>query len=292
MKITIPFVKMSGAGNDFIVIDNMNQSLRCERQPLALALCTAHTGIGADGVLILSPSTKADFLMEYFNADGSYGGMCGNGGRCAARYAYVAGIAASNMIFEALDYIYRAHVHDESVRLRMKDPVTFRENLSVASSIGTVVGDFVDTGAPHFVVVRDDLQQIPLEDLGRSIRYHPMFVPDGCNVNAVKVQPDGTVLIRTYERGVEAETLACGTGCVASAIILAKRYSFPSPITLRVKSGEDVRVYFDFREAEFSNIVLEGSAHFVFSGQATFDTDTNMLTDSPDVLAHLRSSAT
>lgn len=284
MRVPISFVKMSGAGNDFVVISNMRRDLQCDRRPLAVALCAPHTGIGADGLLILSESTKADFMMEYYNADGSYGGMCGNGGRCAARFAFVAGIAPATMSFEALDYIYTAEVLDGSVRLHMKDPRDLRDDVDIVTEHGTFKGAYIDTGAPHFVFERTDVESAPLATWGPSIRYHERFAPAGCNVNVVKRRDDGTVQIRTYERGVEAETLACGTGCVAAAVVLAHREKLGSPVSLKVKSGEMVRVYFERAGEGFHDIVLEGSAHFLFQGQAEYDTERQMLIDVSNLL--------
>ncbi len=286
MKIRLHFTKMSGAGNDFVVVENMNGELLCNKDALAVALCSRHTGIGADGLLVLERSPRADFFMSYYNADGSYGGMCGNGGRCVARYAYVSGIAGPDMIFEALDHLYAAQVVGNDVRLQMKDPSHFTNGIRLSDSLLTVDGDFVDTGAPHFVIEQRSLDNVDVSTIGRTIRFHSAFAPQGCNVDFVERLHDGVVAIRTYERGVEAETLACGTGCVAAAVVLSRRYGWHSPVTLRVRSGEEVRVYFRYDKEDWSDVFLEGSAHFVFRGALLYDTETRTIVDSPEILSH------
>jgi len=286
MKIRLHFTKMSGAGNDFVVVENMNGELLCDKDALAVALCSRHTGIGADGLLVLERSPRADFFMSYYNADGSYGGMCGNGGRCVARYAYVSGIAGPEMTFEALDHLYAAQVVGNDVRLQMKDPSSFKNDIRLSDSSITIEGDFVDTGAPHFVIEQESLDNVDVLTLGRAVRFHSTFAPEGCNVDFVERLQDGVVAIRTYERGVEAETLACGTGCVAAAVVLARRYGLLSPVTLRVRSGEEVRVYFRYDGGHWSDVLLEGSAHFVFRGDLLYDTEARTIVDSPKILSH------
>ncbi len=287
MKTRLPFTKMSGAGNDFVVIDNMSGDIRCPQRGLAVALCAQHTGIGADGLLVLERSANADFFMAYYNADGSYGAMCGNGGRCAARYAYVSGIAPARMTFEALDHVYAAEIVGDAVKLQMKNPRRHQPDIRVRAGTLTVEGDFIDTGSPHFVTEQHGLDHVDIMSIGRPIRFDSRFSPDGCNVNFVERIGDNAIAIRTYERGVEAETLACGTGCVAAALVVAQRYQFSSPVALRVRSGEQLRVHFRRDGEQFSDIVLEGSAHFLFSGTLLYDAESETIIDSPDVLSHM-----
>ena len=276
-------MKMSGAGNDFVVVDDMRQEIRCDKSKLAVALCAPHTGIGADGALFIEPSERADFFMRYYNADGTYGGMCGNGGRCAARYAYIAGIARTPMTFEALDHVYAANIVDANVKLRMKDPTIFQAR-SVRIGDRTIDGVFIDTGSPHFVAEAAHLNDVDVRQHGRSIRFAAAFAPDGCNANFVELLQDGTVRIRTYERGVEAETLACGTGCIAAALALAQKYNMESPVRLKVRSGEELRVYVQRVNDRFTDVHLEGSAHFLFAGTVTYESETNAIVDSPDIV--------
>jgi diaminopimelate epimerase len=280
MNRVISFAKMSGAGNDFIVIDNLDSSIDFDMPRLAVALCSRRHAVGADGLLLLEPSTKANFSMRYYNADGSFGGMCGNGGRCIARYAYARGIAPLQLKFEALDYVYEAEVDNSSVKLWMKIPSTFKPNILVALADVTLLGHFIDTGSPHFVIESTDLESTDVFRVGREIRRHPLFAPEGCNVNFVSRQVDDVLSIRTYERGVESETLACGTGSVASAIVYALQYGLKSPVTLNVRSGEQLIVYFDFERGQFRNVVLQGSAHMVFSGTLQYDPEAGFIADA------------
>ena len=270
MLHTIAFAKASGAGNDFVLIDNMNGALQVNASPLAAALCSRGFGVGADGLLMLESSDKADFFMRYFNADGSYGGMCGNGGRCAARYAFLKGIAGRTMRFEALDYIYDAEVDGSSVRLRMKNPSEVSRGTPLEVAAGKFTVDVVNTGSPHAVVFQDGLETLDVEALGRQIRWHAQFSPEGSNVDFIRLR-DHAVDVRTYERGVEGETSACGTGAVASAIVAAREGGLDSPVHVRVRSGEELLVHFVRDEGAFRRIILEGSAHMIFAGHLIYD---------------------
>ena len=271
MDHIIQFTKASGAGNDFVVIDNMSNMLDLDKARLAVALCSRAFGVGADGLLLLEPSTRADFFMRYYNADGSYGGMCGNGGRCAARYAFLNGLVAATMTFEALDHIYAAEMSGENVRLTMKDPSTIAANVNIALARRTLLGHVVNTGSPHVVIFEQSMDSVDVVSIGKEVRNHEMFRPEGTNVDFVRVSQDGTVRLRTYERGVEAETLACGTGAVASAIVVAAAQGLRSPVRLHVQSGEELRVHFQREGGSFRQVILEGSAHFPFSGTLLYD---------------------
>jgi len=261
------FVKASGAGNDFVVVDYRLNDIPPDRSTLARTLCHRHLGIGADGVLYIEPSSKAHFRMNYYNADGSAGGMCGNGGRCSARYAALTRLAPSTMKFEALDYLYDAVVDGRIVRLHMKDPAQFRSitRLNVLDKI--IDGYFINTGSPHFVTRVEELEELDVHGLGRALRHHEAFSPEGTNVNFTVRSRTGLVQ-RTYERGVEAETLACGTGSVASAIVHALSEGMTSPVEVRVRSGELLRIHFDRAGERIQNVWLEGSAEMVFEGTA------------------------
>lgn len=276
----ITFVKMSGAGNDFVVIDNMRSALPADIVQLARAVCSRHFGIGADGLLLIEPAVRADFTMKYYNADGSYGGMCGNGGRCAARFALLTGLAGSHVRFSALDHVYAADVSGSTVRLAMKPPQRLRTNLQIRLPDGIIDGAFVDTGAPHVIIFRDDVDNIDVTGMGRAIRNHEMFFPDGCNVNVASILTHDSLALRTYERGVEGETLACGTGAVASAVMLAAVRGFQPAITVYVKSGERLVVHLQSDGTNITGAALEGSAHIVFSGSFLYDTDRNAIVES------------
>jgi diaminopimelate epimerase len=277
MKHAIRFTKASGAGNDFVVLDNRTRRLPEGQAALARALCSRPFGVGADGLLILEPSLRADFAMKYYNADGSYGGMCGNGGRCIARFAYLKGMVGRTMSFEALDHIYRAECIDEGVRLTMRDPGPLEKDVRLTARGSEITGHFIDTGSPHYVILSEDLDSVDVLNLGRSIRQHPRFQPSGTNVDFVKVMAEGALAMRTYERGVEAETLACGTGSVAAASVGVIVLGIKSPVIIRTRSGERLIVTLARSGDRVVQPVLEGSAHMVFEGTLLYDEETGTI---------------
>jgi diaminopimelate epimerase len=266
MSIPIVFTKASGAGNDFVLINNITGDLRVDFPRLARAACDRHFGVGGDGLIVLEKSNRADFTMLYYNADGSFGGMCGNGGRCIARFALMEGVAGKRQRFEALDHIYDAEVGEKSVRLHMKTPVDLRTGLSFSVGGKQIQGTFIDTGAPHTVIFEEVLEDIDVVKIGSAIRHDPLFAPSGTNVNFARVRDGSTVEIRTYERGVESETLACGTGSVASALVSSDMHALKSPVAVTVRSGETLLVHFKGSTGTWTDIILEGSAHILFSG--------------------------
>lgn len=270
----IPFTKMSGAGNDFVVVDNRRGIVR-DAATFARTVCDRRWAVGADGLLLVEPSRKVSYRMMYFNADGSYGGMCGNGGRCIALFAAARGIAPSSHSFEALDHVYAVAAGDPArVRLSLKNPSRFRRDISLTVAGKNVRADFVDTGSPHAVVfasafVRhaDALDRLDVERLGRAVRRHRAFAPEGVNVNFVQLEDKGIVRMRTYERGVEGETLACGTGAVASALVAYLRGKASSPVTIQARSGKFLTVEFkETSPGEFSDVALIGPAQTTFEG--------------------------
>ncbi|TLY33759.1 MAG: diaminopimelate epimerase [Ignavibacteria bacterium] len=272
---TIRFIKMTGAGNDFVLIDEMDQHTpSTDWARLAPFLCDRRFGVGADGVLILRPSRSLDFVMEYFNADGSSGGMCGNGGRCAASY-YMLKHHRQETTFEALCDSYTARTAGEGIILRMTDPV----NIQLGKRI-TVMGEsvpihYVDTGAPHAVAFVDQLPESfraliasnGILEVGRAIRYHDEFKPNGTNVDLIEIQTAGGLSMRTYERGVEAETLACGTGAVACSILGALLKGLRPPLEIRTRSNQVLRVNFHASGDRISDVDLEGPVKTVFHGE-------------------------
>lgn len=276
MKLQIRFTKATGLGNDFVIIDDREGILSSDPGELAVALCDRHFGVGADGLLILKKSVRADFLMEYYNADGSHGGMCGNGGRSLAMYAYSRGMAGSNIRFEALDHLYHAEVTNNGVRLRMKTPQDLRPDIILQVAGTRVDGFFVDTGSPHFVTFCNDLDGVDVELLGRLLRYHEQFQPHGTNVDFVKVLGKSELAVRTYERGVEAETLACGTGAVAAAFVSGLRRGVQSPVTVGVRSGDALTVEI----ADPTEVWLEGGVDILFDGECLYDSDSHRISSS------------
>ena len=264
----IPFVKMSGSGNDFMVIDNRSR-LVPEKQlhQLVVGSCRRRVSVGADGLILIEPSASVDFKWRFFNADGSLPEMCGNGARCAARFAFLHGIAGRRMAFETRAGVIEAAVMDAGVRIRMTAPCELETGLTIAlEGLPTVVSR-INTGVPHVVLPVDDIATVDVVATGARIRHHRDFAPDGTNVNFVAVANSGRVSIRTYERGVEGETLACGTGAVAAALILARERRLPSPVSLTTRGGAELRVFFGLAGDRFEDIFLEGDARLIYRGE-------------------------
>lgn len=268
---SIPFWKMSGAGNDFILIDNRAGLVPADEiRPLVPRLCAPHVSLGADGLILIEPSDRADFKWRFFNADGSEAEMCGNGARCAARFAHLNGIAPARMTFETIAGPIQARVEGGRVRVRLTDPRALALGVRLTLNGGTdISADFINTGVPHAVVFVDDPGSADVPGAGRAIRFHPEFAPAGVNANFVRVDGRHAMRIRTYERGVEGETLACGTGSVASAVVAAARGLVDSPVTLTARSGIDLTVHFARSNGTFGEIDLEGDARIVCKGEIT-----------------------
>jgi diaminopimelate epimerase len=267
----LSFTKMNGAGNDFILLDNRSGSLRLNSDGIAF-LCDRHRGIGGDGVLLLENAANgADFRMRYYNSDGGEAEMCGNGARCFARFANkVAGPFSdglfSDLSFETPAGIIRAKLDGNQVTVNLSPPqgLTLNRKLQVQGKEFTV--HLLNTGVPHVVLIVDDLEATPVSELGKTIRHHEEFRPKGTNVNFVRPVGPGKIAIRTYERGVEAETLACGTGVTAAALIYSRLKSIDSPIRVRVLGGDWLEVGFVEVGEEFRDVSLKGPADFAFEG--------------------------
>ncbi|MGW8161724.1 MAG: diaminopimelate epimerase, partial [Desulfobulbales bacterium] len=241
MKFTqmpIPFVKMSGTGNDFILIDHRTPRLTREIMPeFTRLICRRRFSIGADGLIFIEHSDNADFKWLFFNGDGSEAEMCGNGARCAARFAYMNGIAPAHMRFETIAGIIEANVSDVNVSILMTPPKDFVLNRAVQLNDRIVTLHSVDTGVPHAVIFVDDFARFDICEVGRTIRFHKDFMPAGTNVNFVQRQENEVLKVRTYERGVENETLACGTGATAAALIAAALGQAKSPVDIVTSGG-------------------------------------------------------
>ncbi len=264
----IKFTKSVATGNDFIIIDNRSLSLKNDIPKLAKNLCDRIYGIGADGLLLLEKSKKGDFKMRIFNPDGSEVEMCGNGSRCIALYAKVNGIAPDDMNIETVAGILKASIKGDSVKVRLTDPKDIQWNLCLMIHECPYKINLANTGVPHVIHFVKDLESVEVKKLGAKMRYHEEFSPHGTNVNFVKIidKDENKIAVRTYERGVEDETLACGTGAVASAIISAEAEKLESPVTIETKGGEILKVYFDIIDSEFKNVYLEGKAKLVYEG--------------------------
>jgi diaminopimelate epimerase len=265
------FYKMNGAGNDFIVIDNRDLSISLDEDTIA-ALCDRHRGIGADGLLAVEPAEKgADYKFRYYNADGGEAEMCGNGARCFGFFtAHLSGKEELPDIvsFETIAGTLTAEIIGDDVRIAMSDPKDLE--LNCPAGIDGFESDLhsVNTGVPHVVTFVDDLENTDVFNHGHTIRNHPHFAPAGTNANFAKVLSPGHISIRTYERGVEDETLACGTGMVASALIHHLLTGAPSPVKVDVEGGDTLTIGFEkIGENSFSKVTLTGPADFVFEGE-------------------------
>lgn len=269
------FHKMSGAGNDFILLDNRHTRLPVPLlRELAARICPRALGVGADGLIALRNATEAenksgriDFAWDFINADGSLAEMCGNGARCAARLAYDLGLAGDDMLFATVAGPIRAYILGDEIRVALTPPHGLYFDVSVQASGENFCLMGANTGVPHTVVMCDNINEVPVDKWGRMLRYHPQFGPAGTNVNFAQLVDD-MLMVRTYERGVEAETLACGTGSVASALTMAVRHNLPSPVKVKVKSGEVLKVYFEMDiNGAFRDVMLEGPARYIYSGR-------------------------
>ena len=265
MKEHVEFYKMTGGGNDFILIDNREGKVDADAlRPAIPLLCRHKLSVGADGLIVLERSDKAHFRWRFFNADGSEAEMCGNGGRCAARLAHSVGIAPADLTFETLAGIIRAQVKGKVVKLTLPPPSDIRLGISLPVGEEEVSVDFINTGVPHAVLFTPNLQTIDVVGLGRQLRHHEAFQPAGTNVDFIRVD-NGIVAIRTYERGVENETLACGTGAVAAAIIAGLRGLAFSPTTVITRGGEHLTIYYE-GGAKVQEVSLEGEVRMIYHG--------------------------
>lgn len=265
----IKFTKSVATGNDFVIIDNRKLFLKGDPAGIAKNLCDRFYGAGADGLIIVEKSISADFKMRIFNPDGSEAEMCGNGSRCIALYAHAKKIAPADMKIETIAGILNANVQGENVKVKLTDPKDIQWNLCLMIHECPYKVNFANTGVPHVIHFVDDLESVEVKKLGPKMRYHEEFSPHGANVDFVKItdKNKNKIAVRTYERGVEDETLACGTGAVASAIISAEAEKLVSPVTVETRSGEVLKVYFESQEGSFKNVYLEGKAKLVYEGE-------------------------
>lgn len=281
----IPFMKFSGAGNDFIVVDNRDRTIDPRKMSAFVAgVCRRHLSIGADGLIFLEKSRKYDFRWRFYNNDGGEASFCGNGARCVARFAYLKKIAPKAMRFEGAAGVVEAEVDGEQVTVCVPEPSGVRLHIrlavpshrrrrndvavpSSASHEGTMLeGHVINTGVPHFVYFVPDTATAEVIGIGRPIRYHETFKPAGTNVNFAQVVDRHTIKIRTYERGVEDETLACGSGALAAALLAALVHKVESPITVIPLSRVPLRVSFKQSGERFTNLSLTGEARAVYDG--------------------------
>ncbi len=268
----IPFTKLMASGNDFVLIDLRGDNTRPagDAGTFALKVCTRKTGVGADGLLLLEDSDRAAFRMRIINPDGSEVPMCGNGARCAALYAREKDGLKGDFAFEAGAGILHASVKGKMVRVQMTPPRGIRGPFPLDLSHMTCQVWYINTGVPHVVFFVHGINDIDVAEIGAEIRHHRAFQPEGANADFVEVLCDNTVRLRTFERGVEGETLACGTGSVAAALIAATRDALVSPVRVRTRGGETLLVHFDSQCAPWERVFLEGGAEYIYEGRLCY----------------------
>lgn len=270
----LAFTKMDGAGNDFVAMDRRGLPPwdAAQLALLARTLCHRQHGVGADGVLVLSdaPSPDVDFAMRYINADGTIGEMCGNGARCMAVYAHRVGAAQETMRFQTDAGVYRAAVSGEHATIDFPDIETLPEVRRTHGPLHRALAfQYLVVGVPHAVMEVEDLDLFDVLGVGRAARHDQAFAPRGTNANFISLEGENRIRLRTYERGVEAETLACGTGSVASACCVAWSRSAHGPqrFTVVPTGGAELQIAFDAQRDGFRNVTLGGPARAVFTGE-------------------------
>jgi diaminopimelate epimerase len=271
----LTFKKMSGAGNDFVFIDKKQNDWLQVDADFIKKICDRRNGVGADGLITIEDSITHNFIMNYYNADGSTGSLCANGARCAILFAFNSDRLTGNKAeFISNGVEYKGEVlSDSEIKFYLNPPTKIKYNFKIKAGGRLINAHFADTGSPHVVIDINEsegflksLEEVPLEELGREIRYLPEFSPDGTNVNFIEVK-DGAIKIRTYERGVESETLSCGTGSVAAALICYITKKLSVPVKIIPKSNENLFVNFDVENSKIRNLSLTGPAKITFTGE-------------------------
>ncbi len=262
----ICFTKMNAGGNDFVIIDNRQKVMK-ETPALIKEICARKRGVGADGLILWENSEIADLKMKYYNPDGKEVSMCGNGARCVSKFVHLKGIISHFISLETKAGIYKAEVKEGSVKLALVEPTGLRLDfpLSIKDKIYKV--HFLNTGVPHVIMFVSDLNSVDVYNLGKEIRYHKEFQSEGTNADFVQVWQDNKIKIRTYERGVEEETLACGTGAVAGVLIASLIKGINSPVEVYTQGGDVLEIYFNYTKGKFSQIYLEGETKVVYEGE-------------------------
>jgi diaminopimelate epimerase len=270
------FFKMTGTGNDFILIDNRSKVIDSDNcRELVRSACRRKLSVGADGMILIENDPEVDFKWRFFNADASEAEMCGNGSRCAARFVYLTGIVKKRqMSFRTLAGIIKAELLDDRVKVQMTLPHGLDMGIHVDAEGRPFDLDFINTGVPHvtsFVSDEHELESADIQRWGHALRFHPRFQPAGTNANFVLVRGPHQISVRTYERGVEGETLACGTGAIASSLIAAAKGAVSSPVEAMTRSGEPLTIHFQrppLRKSattvDFEEVYLEGEARVVY----------------------------
>jgi diaminopimelate epimerase len=268
--MNFPFWKMHGASNDFVLVDDRALTFPSSDAGWIASIGARRTGVGCEGIILIQPSRTADFRMRFFNPDGSEVEMCGNGARCVARLAAEIGAAPQTMTIETVAGKLTASADGQQVRLGMTEPKDWRMDQALLVEGKNLPYHFVNSGVPHAVFFPEDLDRCDVQTLGRAVRYHADFAPAGTNANFVQITGPDSIRVRTYERGVEAETLACGTGIVASALIAARIGKVAGPVRITPASGDVLVVDFQPGPAGMTHVSLVGPAVHVFQGVLSY----------------------
>jgi diaminopimelate epimerase len=266
----IPFTKLSASANDFIVLDNRNRIYSDVASSMARRICARRYSVGADGLILVENSERATVRIRYVNPDGQEFNTCGNGGRAAARYTHLFVKPDRQITMETNIGIIKAEVVDQSVKLQLVNPTEIRLNIDLPLEGEAYRGHFVQTGDPHFVIPFQNIRNIDFVTLARKLRHHEQLAPAGANIHFVEQTSRNQMKIRSFERGVENETLACGSGCVSSAISIFRAGKTDPPVTFEPQSGIPLTVHFQPRE-DFGEIYLEGDARLVYQGELTHE---------------------
>lgn len=272
LSFPLPFTKMTGSGNDFIIVDNRDLGIDTgDCRELVRSACRRKFSVGADGMIFLEDDPDVDFRWRFFNADGSEAEMCGNGARCVARFARVKKIVQNDVLaFRTLAGVIEAAVIGRRVKVKMTAPEGLERDVTLTVRGRRLTMDCINTGVPHAVIFMETekaLEGADVFDLGRAVRRHAWFEPAGTNTNFAYVRGPQAVIVRTYERGVEDETLACGTGAIASVLAAASRGLVSSPVEVFTRSGETLTVHFQHSGSRFHDVFLEGDARIVYEGR-------------------------
>lgn len=278
------FTKVHGAGNDFILFDFIKEPPVIINEEIVRKICHRHFGIGADGIMIMTKADNSDFNLKYYNSDGSTGDLCANGSRCAIKYAYLNSYSSRNVTFTFEKSLYKGEVNDDNtVTFYLNPPKKLKYNFKINAAAQLINAGYADVGSPHIVInINDVLQRasspdsaykildgFPVETLGKILRNSKEFYPKGVNVNFIDVKTD-TIHLRTFEKGVEAETLSCGTGAVSTAIISYVTNKLKPPIKIFTRSGDNLFVNFGIENKKVRDLSLRGPAELVFRGEINF----------------------
>jgi diaminopimelate epimerase len=265
----LEFLKVSATGNDFVVVINLDKTSGYDWPKLARILCRRRFSVGADGLVILEKSQKADVRMRIFNSDGSEAEMCGNAARCSVRVLKNSGLVSSNDLrLETLSGIIEAKAEDSNIKIKMPTPKDFLADISVKTGNTSYQGSFINTGVPHAVFfIKDELEKIDLTNVGPKIRYHKQFQPEGTNVNFVQIFNNNSISVRTYERGVEAETYSCGTGAVASAVVGFLKGFIKTHRTKILTKGGKLTVEIEETDGKIKNVFLSSPVEIIYKAK-------------------------